>query len=120
MTILPRPAPAQNNLVDALTARFVSDPKLINEVVTGACTWPAEQNLEWLHSEAVDWLDDVRDWPDGIRRFQSIQGDMIRAAVDALAEMIADAEEKRRLDDEAYEERSGYIPEHHGWQGLFR
>lgn len=106
---------AQDNLVAALKARFLSDPKLINEVVTGACTWPAEDSLDDLLAEANNMLDDRIEIP---MPLTSVGMDIVQAAIEALAELVADAAEKRRLADEAYEERSGYITEHHGWQGV--
>jgi hypothetical protein len=41
-----------NTLRAALTARYLSDPKLAHEAVTGIC--------EWRHDVSADYLDDLR------------------------------------------------------------
>ena len=83
-------------LVAALTQRFLSDPKLINEVVTGACCWPSEEGAAWLYNEAVDQL---AEWQDSVAngwaRPESLRLEKLTAARDALA-IIANTEDEQR------------------------
>ena len=83
-------------LVAALTQRFLSDPKLINEVVTGGCYWPSEEGAAWLYNEAVDQVKDMEEAVAYFRMpFGSLAIDKMRAARDALT-IIANTEDEQR------------------------
>ena len=88
-------------LVAALTQRFLSDPKLINDVVTGACCWPSEEGAAWLYVEAVDQVKDLEEFKSSMFRCgftdhaTRLHLDQLIAARDALA-IIANTEDEQR------------------------
>ncbi len=92
-------------LVKAMTDRFVSEPMLVNQVVTGGCFWPPEDAIDDLAARAADKayeLEQMRAEGDFV---PALQIETMRAAEAALVILSADARQRQREIDWANEDR---------------
>jgi hypothetical protein len=85
--------------------RFLRDPRLANLVVTGACSWPPEDGIEWLYNAAVDLVRDRRDGaalrlpPAGLFAVEQAI-----AARDALAVLANDEDDRRQAEERLFDD----------------
>lgn len=97
-------APArQSDLIAALQARFIASPMLANGYVTGDYSWPPEKDIEELYVEALDLVDKASD---PLWQGSSIERDMRIAAANALGWLADEARDRRRAENDAYENRT--------------
>lgn len=97
----------QSDLVKALTARYIADPRLANEVVTGACAWGDDIDLEDLLYTANDLVAEANDTTSPVQ-CSSIQRDMRIAAAEAIGVLFEDEKDRRRADEDAWENGRSY------------
>jgi hypothetical protein len=81
----------------AMVARFLSEPMLANEAVSGAAVWPPEEPIEDLACRAADLAYDLeQERAEG--KFVSVfRIDTLRAAETALVYLAQDMEQANKL-----------------------
>ena len=90
----------ESDLIAVYTDRFLSDPKLANQIVTGACLWPPEEGIEWTYNEAVDLVRDrVEIVALGLYPAGAFALELAIAARNALAKIANEEDERRSSED---------------------
>ena len=109
------------NLLAALTAKYIADPKLAYEVVTGSCSWPPQYVGEAGDDDIDDLLyrvaDDIVDaeqifakLTDAPNRLEPLKLLQLRAAQAALQYHADDIRDRQRAFWEAHENRPHITP----------
>lgn len=106
-----------DKLVAMLTARYIADPKLAYQVVTGSCTWPPQYVGEVGDDDIDDLLervaDDIVDMEQAVGLFVPDAKPRLvklRAAQAALTYHADDIRDRQRAFWEAYENRPHITP----------
>lgn len=93
--------PEQNPVVKAWADRYRRDPKLANEIVTGACCWDYGTRADDIQDLAGQAADKAHDYAEAFCMGQHVPGgwhtvEQLQAAEIALCDLAHDAKERER------------------------